>query len=92
MRPGGCVVAINGQVSQWVGSFIGWQKAGYKLIMQEPSGGDLAATAALVEGGKLKPLVDSVFPFSKEGCEGAYAKLLSRRARGKVVVVMAPKQ
>jgi len=56
--------------------------------MQSPkdAAAQLATAGALVAGGKLRPLVDSAHAFDAAGCEAAYARLKSRRARGKVVV------
>jgi NADPH:quinone reductase-like Zn-dependent oxidoreductase len=86
LKPTGCHVAINGSAGQWVGAFVGWQARNYRLLMQSPSGADLEATVRLVEEGKLKPVLDSVHPFTPAGCDSAYARLRSRRSRGKVVV------
>jgi NADPH:quinone reductase-like Zn-dependent oxidoreductase len=84
---GAKVVAINGSTRQWVGALLGWSGSStYELFMQEPSQGDLMATVDLVEKGLLKPIIDSQHPFTGAGCEAAYARLKSRRAKGKVVV------
>ena len=70
----------------WLGALCGWQAAGYRLFMQSPRAEDLALAGELVAQGKLRPLVDSVHALSEQGCRDAYARLRSRRARGKVVV------
>ena len=87
LRPGtGCHVAINGSMGQWAGAIVGWQRPHYRLLMQQPSGEDMRRTAELVEAGALRAQLDSVHAFTAEGCEAAYARLRSRRSRGKVVV------
>lgn len=45
---------------------------------------DLEELAALVEGGKLKPIIDSQFPLSES--EHAYARSRTGRSRGKIVI------
>ena len=39
---------------------------------------------------KVKVVVDSTVPFTAQGIEVGYSKILSRRPRGKVVCVMTP--
>ena len=94
LRPGtGCLVAINGSVAQWAGALTGWQRPQYRLLMQQPTGEDMRRTAELAAAGALRPVLDSVHAFSAAGCEAAYARLRSRRAKGKVVVqVVAEEQ
>ena len=44
----------------------------------------------MLDSGRIKkPAIDSVHPFTKEGCEQAYQKLKSRRAKGKIVISIA---
>ena len=86
LAPGGCHVAINGSMRQWAGALLGWQAPSYRLLMQEPNGADLQRTADWAADGTLRPVVDSVHAFSEEGCAAAYARLRSRRSKGKVVV------
>jgi NADPH:quinone reductase-like Zn-dependent oxidoreductase len=88
LAPGGTLVAINGSVGQWAWAGLGWQKRGYKLIFQHPDGGDLQRTAGLVASKELTVVLDGTFSFTAEGCAAAYARQRSRRAKGKVVVVM----
>jgi NADPH:quinone reductase-like Zn-dependent oxidoreductase len=91
LAPGGTLAAINGSFAQWAWAAVGWQAKKFKLVMQQPSGPDLAHTAALVEGKQLAVVVDggATHPFTAEGCAAAYARQRSRRAKGKVVVEMA---
>ena len=52
-----------------------------------PSGDELAQLAKLVDGGKLKVVVDKVFPFAQTA--DAFAYLEQGRAKGKVIVEVA---
>jgi len=58
----------------------------YRYLFMHPSGAELAGLAQLIEGGKLQPVIDRVFPF--EEIAQAFAYLESGRAKGKVVVRM----
>lgn len=59
----------------------------YRYLFMHPSGAELAELAALIDGGKLEPIIDRVFPFADIGA--AFAYLESGRAKGKIVVQMA---
>lgn len=88
-KPGGRIVAINGSTAQWLTALVTpwWQPNDLRLFLQSATTpGCLDAAAKLVEEGKLKAVVDQDFPFTAEGVAAAYARLRSRRARGKVVV------
>lgn len=58
------------------------KKAG--TVVVESYRKDLEELAALVESGKLKPVIDSQFPLSES--EQAYARSRTGRSRGKVVI------
>lgn len=53
------------------------------FFIMEPSGADLAEITKLIESGKCRPIVDSVWPL--EQFRNAYQRLDSGHARGKVV-------
>jgi NADPH:quinone reductase-like Zn-dependent oxidoreductase len=59
----------------------------YRYLFMHPSGSDLAQLANLIEGGKLKVIVDKTYPFAKISEALAYVE--SGRAKGKVVVAMS---
>jgi NADPH:quinone reductase-like Zn-dependent oxidoreductase len=63
----------------------------YRYLFMHPSGSDLAQIAELIEKGKLKVMVDKVYPFAKisEALAEALAYVESGRAKGKVVVEMS---
>jgi len=54
------------------------------FIMMKPSGQDLSLLTEWAEGGKLRPVIDSVFPLIDLAL--AHKKSESGRARGKIVV------
>lgn len=62
------------------------RKAGsrYSFLFVRPDGGQLAQMAGLLRGGKIRPVIDKVFPFDQ--AKEALAYLATGRARGKVVV------
>jgi alcohol dehydrogenase len=59
---------------------------GYRYLFMRASGTELAELAGLIEQGKLKVIIDKIYPFAKI-CE-ALAYLESGHAKGKVVVAM----
>ena len=59
----------------------------HRIVLCKRSSKDLAEIAGWLEEGKIgRPAIDSSYPFTEEGCEIAYDRLKSRRAKGKVVV------
>jgi NADPH:quinone reductase-like Zn-dependent oxidoreductase len=60
----------------------------YAFYLMHPSGTQLEKIAAMVEKGQLKPTVDRVFPFGETPSALAYVE--TGRAKGKVVISMAP--
>lgn len=60
--------------------------ARYRFLFMHPSGAELSELAALVDAGRLRPIVDRVFPFAE--IEQAFAYLETGRAKGKVIVQM----
>ncbi|KAI0361552.1 NAD-P-binding protein [Trametes cingulata] len=68
--------------------FLGGTKRTWKLAAVKPVHKDLEEFAKLVEEGKIRPLVDSVFAF--EDALKAYERIMTKRATGKVVVKVDP--
>ncbi|KAI9063119.1 NAD-P-binding protein [Trametes sanguinea] len=68
--------------------FLGGVKRKWKLVSVKPVEKDLKDFAKLVEEGKIKPLVDSVYDF--EDALKAYEKMMTKRATGKIVVKVDP--
>ena len=58
--------------------------ARYYRFLTQSNGIQLAAVAALVDAGELRPVVDRVFPF--EECIAAFEYLMAGRAKGKVLL------
>ncbi|HAG60490.1 MAG TPA: alcohol dehydrogenase [Arthrobacter bacterium] len=58
----------------------------YRYLFMRPSGEDLRFLARLVDDGKLRPVVDSIYPFDRIG--EAFAVLEEGRAKGKIVVTL----
>lgn len=59
-------------------------KAGF--VWLEPNGSELVELAKLMEEDKLKPLIDSVYPFSAESLREAHEKSETGHAKGKMVI------
>jgi alcohol dehydrogenase len=53
-------------------------------LFMHPSGADLEVLSGLVDDGRLRPVIDRVFPF--EQIADAFAYLEQGHAKGKVVV------
>ena len=59
----------------------------YRYLFMHASGTELAELAELIEQGKLKVIIDKIYPFAKISEALAYVE--SGRAKGKVVVMMS---
>lgn len=62
------------------------KSASYSFLFVRPDGRQLAEIGALLQSGKIQPVIDRVFPFDQ--AKEALAYLEKGRARGKVVVQM----
>jgi len=60
--------------------------AAYSFVFVHPDGRQLAEIGKLLEAGRIRPVIDRVFPF--EQAKAALAYLEQGRAKGKVVVQM----
>jgi NADPH:quinone reductase-like Zn-dependent oxidoreductase len=58
----------------------------YSFLFVHPDGGQLAEIGELLEAGRIRPVIDKVFPFDE--AKDALAYLEQGRAKGKVVVRM----
>lgn len=58
----------------------------YSFLFVHPDGGQLADIGELLQAGKIRPVIDQVFPFAQ--AKEALAYLEKGRAKGKVVVQM----
>jgi NADPH:quinone reductase-like Zn-dependent oxidoreductase len=99
VKKGGMVVSVVGPLDEESAKMFGMadyklptelsnlvseKEATYKFIFMHPNGSHLGEIKALVEDGKIKPIIDKVYPFS-ESIE-AFTHLASGRAKGKIVV------
>jgi NADPH:quinone reductase-like Zn-dependent oxidoreductase len=76
VRPGGRVVSVAEEPQPPAADAV--------YFVVEPSSEQLVQIARLVEGGVIRPLVDSVFPLSD--ARAAFERSLARGKRGKVVL------
>ncbi len=75
---------VFGLMSRKILRLAGKRDVGYSFLFVHPDGGQLAEIGALLESGRIRPVIDKVFPF--EQAVDALAYLAQGRARGKVVV------
>ncbi|WP_027385569.1 NADP-dependent oxidoreductase [Chryseobacterium gregarium] len=62
------------------------QHVSYSFLFMKANGAQLAEITGLIEAGKIKPVIDKVFPFHQTNDAVAYVE--SGRAKGKVVIKM----
>ena len=87
VSPGGRRVAING--GRGSGSALtGWQRDDDALILTRQNGAELTKIVETL-GGKPVPVIDSKWNLDEAGVAGAFERLKSRRARGKVIAEVA---
>jgi NADPH:quinone reductase-like Zn-dependent oxidoreductase len=60
------------------------KEASYKFIFMHPNGAHLEAIKSLMEDEKIKPIIDTIYPFSES--IDAFLHLASGRAKGKIVI------
>lgn len=60
--------------------------AAYSFLFVHPDGRQLSEIGALLDAGRIKPVIDKIFPFDQS--KEALAHLAEGRAKGKVVVQM----
>jgi len=63
------------------------KEATYKFIFMHPNGAHLEEIKSLIEDGKMKPIIDKIYPFNE--AIDAYTHLATGRAKGKIVIKMA---
>lgn len=59
----------------------------YSFLFMKADGAELQAIADLIDRGVIRPVIDTVFPFSRTN--EAIARVASGRAKGKVVIAVA---
>lgn len=60
------------------------RKVDWDMLLMEPNGAQLAQIGAMVEAGKVKPVIDKVFPLAQVKEALLYSQ--TGRARGKIVI------
>lgn len=91
LAPGGRYVATGGEMAQifqpmLLGSWISSEGQKMTSLAMKPDTDDLAAVKALIEAGKVNPVIDKRFPLSE--LPEAIRYYGQGRSRGKVVVTM----
>jgi NADPH:quinone reductase-like Zn-dependent oxidoreductase len=99
VKKGGKVVSVVGPIDEETAKMFGMadyklpealaklksaKDAAYKFIFMHPNGAHLGEIQALIEEGKIKPIIDTIYPFS-ESIE-ALTHLATGRAKGKIVI------
>jgi NADPH:quinone reductase-like Zn-dependent oxidoreductase len=84
IRPGGRLVSVAAEPSQAAAAQRGIQAI---FFVVEPNAGQLAEIAALVDAGRLQPVVDSVFPLAQ--ARQAFDRSQKQLASGKIVLRVA---
>lgn len=102
LKKGGKVVTVIGALDEDTAKMFGMpdyklpedltkaineKQASYKYIFMQPNGANLEEIKLLVEDEKIKPVIDTIFPFA-ESIE-AFTKLATGRAKGKIVIKIA---
>ncbi|CAK4718303.1 unnamed protein product [Aphanomyces euteiches] len=79
-------VLLNGPFSLLFAKFTGLGRKDVALIICEQKAADLESVVKYLELSNSRPVIDSIFPFTQEGVEEAFAKLHSRRVKGKIII------
>ncbi|KAL8916069.1 MAG: hypothetical protein Q9208_008723 [Pyrenodesmia sp. 3 TL-2023] len=98
LRPGALFVIVGGEASlksvtqalkrTFLPGFLGGVKGNVQMFWPEHKVQDLQQIAEWMQAGKVKAVIDLKFPF--EQAVEAFGKLKTGRARGKIVIDMAP--
>ncbi|MDG1237635.1 MAG: NADP-dependent oxidoreductase [Flavobacteriales bacterium] len=99
VKTGGIVVSVVGPLDEASAKMFGMadyklpeelanasneKNAEYKFIFMHPNGEHLNEIKSLVEDGKIKPIIDKVYPFAES--VQAFTHLSTGRAKGKIVI------
>lgn len=80
-------IAFNGTVGRWIRMMMGCQsKSNYFMFIVKGDTEQMSQIAKWCDDKSIVPVIDSVHPFTPEGCLAAYDKVYSRRAMGKVCI------
>ena len=84
----GLLALVFGWMSRKIRRLAKQRDLAYSFLFVRPDGAQLAEITALLESGRIRPVIDRVFPFDQ--AHEALAHLGKGRARGKVVVQVKP--
>lgn len=99
LKNGGKVVSVIGAMDEDTAKMFGMadytlpedlakavseKNAEYKFIFMHPNGAHLEALKSLIEDEKIKPIVDTIYPFEKS--IAAFEHLATGRAKGKIII------
>jgi NADPH:quinone reductase-like Zn-dependent oxidoreductase len=76
----------NYVTAMFLPSFLGGTPRKFKLCLVKTSKEKLEGVGSLVQSKEVKPVIDSTWKFDDDGIKGAYKKIMTCRARGKVVI------
>ena len=88
LRPGGLLVPVPSGVSPTCCAAAEARGLRARAFLVEPDGAALAQIAELIDGGRIAPEVEEVFPL--EEAAAAHERLAGGRAKGKIVLRVAP--
>ena len=91
LRPNGVFVTVNPFIGRLSPGWLARFREGRRIrsVLVEPDGGDLEKIGAWISSGEVRPVIDRLYPLSD--AEAAHRRSESRRARGKLVLVVDEK-
>ena len=95
LRPGGTLVPVGTEAgNRWVGGkawiqamLLSRLKRHLRPLTTQPNQADLQFVAELLEGGKIRPVIDKTFPLSE--APEAIRYLTAGHARGKIIITVS---
>ena len=99
VRKGGQVISVVGPLDEETATMFGMadyklpeelatlsaeKDASYKFIFMHPNGAHLAEIKTMIEDEKIRPIVDTIYPFAES--INAFTHLATGRAKGKIVI------
>ncbi|RQM28856.1 hypothetical protein B5M09_003409 [Aphanomyces astaci] len=82
-------VTLSGPATFWIQLICGCSPKHIALQMTSRKCADLTAIVELLNRSDQRPAIDTVFPFTNQGVVDAFAKLKSRRTKGKLIIDVA---
>jgi NADPH:quinone reductase-like Zn-dependent oxidoreductase len=99
VKQGGQVISVVGPLDEETATMFGMadyklpeelatlsakKEASYKFIFMHPNGAHLAEIKTMIEDEKIRPIVDTIYPFAES--IDAFTHLATGRAKGKIVI------